>query len=400
MQGVGGRKPGSLHHLPVLQDLELAGDQQAVRQPGGEIEDGAGHRVEMVEQFAVAGSQGGGRAPLRQGELPGQAQVLAGGQLLAQFGDHSRMGAGQLAERHGAARADAQPGVVGVVTHVAVAAQAGGVHVDGFDHGAPAADPGSLGVEPGQAVAQHGDVGGGAAHVDHPTVAPAGQVPGADDAGGRAREDGLYGPRHGPVGLGQGAVAFDDHQRRADSLGVQGAVHGGDQLAQQRDQPGVECGSGGAAHGIELAGQLVAAGDGQAGQFLGELADSQFMGRVAHPEVPGDGEGLDLVAALEHGAAHGFFIERLGLVALAVVAAAHVHHVLGDEVAGEAAALDQGRVVADEEETDRGSLILDDGIGRQGGRQADQVDLLDGWRSALAGHLGEDRLDGAGDANG
>ena len=174
------------------------------------------------------------------------------------------------------------------------------------------------------------------------STATAGQVPGADDAGGRSGEDGFDRAAHCPVGLDQGAVSLDDHQGSADLLGVQGFLDGGDQFAEQGNQPGVEGGGGGPADRVELAGQFVTAGDGQAADLFDELAHAQFVGGIADSEVAGDGEGLDFVAALPDGTADRLFVEWLGFVPLAVVAAADVDDVAGGQVALEAAALDEG----------------------------------------------------------
>ena len=87
---------------------------------------------------------------------------------------------GHLAPRpHQQARAG-RPTVFGEA-QLAVAAQADGVHRHGLHHGAPAADLGALPVQQGPAAFQHGDVGGGSAHIGDHHLGLTGQVAGADD---------------------------------------------------------------------------------------------------------------------------------------------------------------------------------------------------------------------------
>jgi hypothetical protein len=130
----------------------------------------------------------------------------------------------------------------------------------------------------------------------------------------------------------------------------------------------------GASRRVQVARQLVRAGDGQAGLGADQVAQRRFVRRVAHAEMAGHREGRHLGRILPHRGARRLQIERALLVAAGAVSARDE----GDRVAAQGPAqagpLQGLGAGADQQQADRAAVTFDEGIGRQGGRKRDQGD--------------------------
>ena len=90
--------------------------------------------------------------------------------------------------------------------------------INGLDHSLPVTYPSSIEVQEWLTVAQGGDVGGGATHIDHEDVVHISQIARADHAGRRAGQDGLYRSFQCHLGINKRAITLHDHQRSIDTL--------------------------------------------------------------------------------------------------------------------------------------------------------------------------------------
>ena len=176
---------------------------------------------------------------------------------------------------------------------------------------------------------------------------------------------------------------------------LQRATDRKDELPQQWDQAGVEGHRRCPTHGIEARGQLMTTGDRQASQFLDQSARSQFVGRVSYAKVSRDGESLHLSASGQDGFPCGCFVQGFSLIASFVVAATQIDNILCHQFALKAVLPDQGRIVANKQQTDRAALPLDDGVGGQRRRKRHQTHLM-GWNR----HLMQNRSHRLTDADG
>ena len=129
----------------------------------------------------------------------------------------------------------------------------------------------------------------------------------------------------------------------------------------------------------------MAAGDRQLAPALrlDQLAGAQLVIGVAHREVAGHGETLHGLPVLADCPAHGLLVELGDFRPHAVVAATHEDDFIGGEAALVGDPVDETLVVADEQETGRMSVALDEGVRRQGRRQAHQLHA-GGDRGAIA----------------
>jgi len=276
---------------------------------------------------------------------------------------------------------------------VAVAAEPSGVDIHRLDHRPPAADAGPAPVEDRPAVTQRGDIGRRAAHIYRPDILPARQMPGPDHACCRTRQNRLDGPPHGPLRGHQGAIPLDHHQRGRNVKARERFLHRCHELAQRHNQMGIEGDGGRAADCVELAGQFMAAGDGQPGQFLDQRLHAQLVGRVAHGEVPGDRERLHLVTPGQNGRARGRLIEGRQLVAQPIMAPGQIDHIPRGQLTLEIILAHQRRVVTNQQETHRPALPFREGVRRQRGRERDQRHVDRPHRRALLLRRLEDGFD-------
>ncbi len=95
--------------------------------------------------------------------------------------------------------------------HLRVATEPMGGHADRLDHGAPAANHGSLRIEPWPPAGKDRDISRGAADIRDDRIPKTAQPSRANDAGGGTRKDRLDRPDPGEVGRDQGPVAAHDH---------------------------------------------------------------------------------------------------------------------------------------------------------------------------------------------
>ncbi len=281
----------------------------------------------------------------------------------------------QQAQRHGLARAHAQP-VLPVEVHFAVAAETAGAHIDRLDHGAPGADQGALAADDRPPAGDHRDVGGGTAHVRDDEIVQAREETRADDARRRPRQNGLHRILERNLRLHQRAVAFHDHQRRVDGLLRQHLRQGLDQMPDLRREACVQRGRQRAPRGIELRTQFVRAGHGLRRQCANQLARAQLMRRIAHGKIGRDGKCLDPRLVLGDRARHGGLVERRGLLAGRHMAALHPNHQAAAAGALQARTLDHGVVETDQQSAHRAEAIFDDGIRGESRRHGHQTDLL------------------------
>jgi len=313
--------------------------------------------------------------------------------------------AGKQRERHRAAGTDDQPAFT-IQPHMAVTAQARRVNVHRLDHRPPAADAGAPGVEDRPAVPQGRDIGGRASHIDRPDVAlggpnavPLDEMPGAHRAGGRPGKDRLDGPLHRPLRAHQRTVTPNDHQRRGDAQAGQRLLDVRHQFAQREDEMGVERDGGRPPHGVELAGQLVAARHRLAGQFLDEAAHPQLMRRIAHAEVTRNGKRFHGLAAGQDRRPGRFLVQGRDFIPQPVVTAFQVHDIGGGEIVFEPPLLDQFGIVADEQQTDRAAVSFSQRVGRQRRRKSDKRHIFRRKGGSLSLGDGKHRADRAADAD-
>ena len=173
--------PAALHVEHVHRIARREGrerDEPGIGEPAQALETGGvAHRIrhlarpelERVPDPPLEGGQMRGRRAIRvaEGKLGGELgkvrELRERAQLLERGGKAMR----EQAQGHRLARTHSQPKLP-VEAHLAVAAEADGAHVDGLDHGAPAADQRAFRADHGPAARHDRDVRGGAAHVrDH-----------------------------------------------------------------------------------------------------------------------------------------------------------------------------------------------------------------------------------------
>ncbi len=249
MGGVAGRESGQQHNPAIDQ----APQRPHRRRPGHE-------RRHRLRSIAKAIPDGGLRRietglprierPLANCEPSRMADGLARARLFTQGCQRRGMLMSQKAERHQAARADDQAMLL--QPHFAVAAQAESMDADGFDHRTESADRRAIAIQHRPPAGEECDVAGGPAHVGDEDIALAGEIVGADNAGGRAGEDGLDRAFHGDGRFDEGSVALDHHQGRPDAAFRQQGQNRAHELLQLGDEAGVEGAGQGPSGRIEL----------------------------------------------------------------------------------------------------------------------------------------------------
>ena len=211
-----------------------------------------------------------------------------------QFLQIMRVILGDDGHRPAAAGTDFQRAVF-IDVDAAVAAQTGGGDFHGGHSGAPAAHLGPFGIETGQAVFQHGDIRGGAAHIEDESIGGIVEEGGADDAGGGAGKDRLDGTLSGDGFVHQTAVAFYDHNGNVESQFAQYLFHGAEQIVDDKDQSGVEDAGNGALVDPQNRGELVSRHGGNAEDLFDHLFHGVFMALIPHTADAGNGHGIYLV---------------------------------------------------------------------------------------------------------
>ena len=138
-----------------------------------------------------------------------------------------------------AARADGEA-VAPMQPHLAVAAQANGIHLHGLHHRTPISNHGSVKTQRGFATTHHGNIGCRSAHVSHNRVLQTAECASAQHAGRRTGEHRADRALHRTGYVHQRAVAFDDHQRCIDRAISQGFLHGLNQCLDMKNHARVE----------------------------------------------------------------------------------------------------------------------------------------------------------------
>ena len=377
MSGVGGRETRNLNQAFALQ-----GGDRPLRVHGcGQRPQRLRAGPHQVQQLGFAGRQlvahaGRGRAKGQQHKAPVHRAAAVD---VGQIGLEQRQGfrEARRQQRHGddALRPDLQP-PVRAQSHLAVAAQADGAHINRPHHGAPAADFGTVQVHARQAVDQRAHIGGGAAHVGEDEVVQAAEPARAHETGRRAREHGLNRSLGHALGQRQRAVALDDHQRADDVQLFHGAPDRVDQMRDPRDQPRVQGRGQRAARRVQAGRQLGRQGD----RFAAALHDARarllLVRRVAHRERSGEGKGVDLRGHAVYGRVQRLQVQgRCGFAVVVVPTGDALHRHAGEGL-GNAGALGHGCVKADQQHADRAAVALDHGVGGQRGGHRDQRNIL------------------------
>ncbi len=102
------------------------------------------------------------------------------------------------------------------------------------------------------------------------------------------------------------------------------------------------------------------------------------MVRVAYTKVPRYGKGCYPVPPSQDSLACRRFVQGLDFVPCPIVATAQVDYISCHQVTLKPVLSDQGRVVTDEQKTDRATSPLDDGVGSQRGRKGYQIHIIGG----------------------
>ena len=263
----------------------------------------------------------------------------------------------------------------GAKVNLAVAAKAGCAHGHCFNHGAIAADQCACGVDLGQTAAQNGDVGGGAANVADKGVGSTGKPARADDAGGRAGQNGFDRPLTHHRGGNQRPVAAHHHQRCGDADPGQMPLAGGDQAVQHTDQAGVQDGGQGAFRAIQTGGKFMRAGDRASGKTAHQIARGNLVRRVAGGEPGGDGKAHDFGAKRGNGGFQSGQIQGGEFAAGVGMAADKLHHGIAAKGCGQTGAIKVCRFKPDEQKCHAPALAFDQRVGRKRGGQRDECDL-------------------------
>ena len=239
---------------------------------------------------------------------------------------------GSEAQRQQAARTEFESGDKAAVVdlHFGIAAEAVSAHGDGLDHGAIAADHGAIGIQPRPAILHDGNVGGRAADIGNNGIVEAGEIARADETCGGTRQDSLDRPELGFVSRNQGAVAAHHHHRRGNAARGQKSFAGADEAVDHRDKAGIEQRRQGAARAAQLGREFMAAGDGQMRDLADAVAHSDFMSRIPHGEIAGDGEGRYRFGQFRQRVAQRRQIERV-FIAVNIVAAGKIDHRIGPQ---------------------------------------------------------------------
>ena len=165
VRGIAGRKAGIDGQAFALQTGDSAGQIAVVHIGRFQVHralaqalPGAPLGIVQAAQVRAVGGQG-----VRKTHLAG---VRDFGLLALEHRQKLRVLVHQQTQGQHAARPDGQA-LTALQAHFAVAAQTDGIDLDRLDHGPPVAHQGAVKAEFGQAVAHHGNVGGGAAHVGH-----------------------------------------------------------------------------------------------------------------------------------------------------------------------------------------------------------------------------------------
>ena len=382
MEQVGGRQAAALDQVDLLEPLQGQTAPGVAGQPHGQllhrerpgVQDLHDAGLVVAEVNVVAAPVQGHQVHVagRGVETVQMAlQPVAGGKVAGVL-------RGEPGDRRHPPRADLQLEVF--PDDLAVAAQSQGPHVQGLDVGLPAADPGPLFAGAHHPVFDERGVRGGAADVDHHGVVRPGQVAGAGHAGRRPGQNRFDRP---PAGRGQAhqrAVALHHHDRRGQVAPFQRYLHLIDQGFQTGDDAGVQHRGLGAQPVVEGLGDLVAADDRQVGRFPDDGLDLQLVRGIGAAGEPGDRKGahLFLFDHVDDHPAHLLRVDRRGF------AAGHLHLAVQDcqGPVGDVLGVPQP-VRGHDQEADLLPLALDDGVGGQGGRERDQIDLGQPFRVQL-----------------
>ena len=313
-------------------------------------------------------------------------------------GEQRRIGQGGGGAAEGQALA-ADAIAHGVGADLAVADDGAAAHGDGHDvrHAEVRADAADLHVLAGlarEAVDQHADVRGGAAHVDDDGVRPAGQVRGAAEAVRRAGADGENREPQRVLQGHQRAVVLGEEEVGADAAPVQGPLQRARHVPRHAQQGAVEDGgvlSLDQAQGADLVGH------GQVDVVAHDLADHLGGGQlvaVAHRgEDAGDGHRIHRSAERLQEPADLVRVERDDLAAVQLDAAVDHRLAAGDDGLevrgpGEERADRERRRGADAHDRHAvETLALQHGVGGVGGAQHDVADA-----AAIHVTRGEDRV--------
>ena len=325
-----------------------------------------------------ARTQSVGRARHRQHKATVKLARGFGSQRAFQCVDHHRtMRHRQQGHRDQPAWPQSQAALqpLGDHMHFAVAAQTGGAHRHRLDHGTKAANPRAFGVNLGQAIAQQGDVGGGAADVGHQCIARTRQPARADNTGGRAGQDRLDRSFAHHCRRDQRAVATHHHQRCRDAHLRQMTFAGRDQPVDHPDQPRIQHRGQRPFRSVQLRRKLVRAGHRPPGHATDQRARRQFMRRVAGGKPRRHGEPHHLRPQFGDGCFQCDHIQCCDFGPGMAVSARHHLHRIALQRFGQPAALQIARVKADENQCDPAALALDQGVGGQSRRQRHQRDI-------------------------
>ena len=268
-----------------------------------------------------------------------------------------------------------QTGGSGVVANVAVAAETMGAHRHGRHHRAMPAHRRTLVADDRHALAQHGDVGGGATDVGDHRIGRAGEVCRTHQAGGRARQDRLDRPVAHERGRHERTVAAHHHQRCDHAVLGERLLGGGDELVDDRDQPGVQHRGDGALRSVQPRRQLVAARHRLAGAAMDQFGGRHLVFGVAHAELRGHGKCIDHRCDLVEPSVERGEVERLQRRSVRIVAATQEHRRVAGQRLGQTPSLGHGIVEADHHRAHGSPAALDQCVGCQRGRQRDELDV-------------------------
>jgi hypothetical protein len=130
-----------------------------------------------------------------------------------------------------------------------------------------------------------------------------------------------------------------------------------------------------APRGVEFRAQLMSTGNGLGRQGTHQLARPQFMRRIAHREICGDGESLDAGFVVDHRMSHCGLVQFSRLIAGGRMTALDAHDQAAAARPLQTGALYHGVIETDQQRADGAEAAFDHGIGREGGRYRHQADV-------------------------
>ncbi len=222
-------------------------------------------------------------------------------------------------------------------------------------------------VDAGHTIFQDGNIGGGAAHIENERILCPRQKCSADDAGSRSGQNGFDGFFLRLFFSHQRPVPFDNHNCGVDTSFFQGIPYGYEQFLDDRHQAGIENGGNGSFVHTQRAGEVMAANYRNTEDFPYQLLRSQFMLRIAHTQIAGNGDGVHLSAHFLDGSPGRLFVKGFLLTPLDIVTAGNC----GNDRRRQGMA--GGK--SDHKESDLAAPAFNDGIGSQGGGQGYDMDF-------------------------